>query len=59
MNEPLLLKSDVARRLNVSIWMVRKLLRTGQLRGLRIGRVIRIEPAALKQYLDLIREGKS
>ena len=43
---------DVADRLAVSRSMAWKLLATGELRSIRIGRAVRVRPADLEAYLD-------
>ena len=41
---------DVARTLQVSVRMVRKLAASRQIRGVRIGRCVRITPDELARY---------
>jgi excisionase family DNA binding protein len=43
---------DVADRLAVSRSMAWKLVATGELRSIRIGRAVRVRPADLEAYLD-------
>jgi excisionase family DNA binding protein len=43
---------DVADRLSVSRSMAWKLIATGELRSIRIGRAVRIRPADLEAFLD-------
>jgi excisionase family DNA binding protein len=50
--EDLLTPEDVAKRLNVSEYTVRRLLRTGELQGLKVGGQWRITPSAVKDYID-------
>jgi excisionase family DNA binding protein len=50
---PLLLSAiDAAKALGVSTWVVYGLIRRGQLRHLRLGRVIRIPRAALVTFIE-------
>jgi excisionase family DNA binding protein len=48
---PLLTPKEVADRLQVSIRTVRRLITSGQLKALHIGRLLRITPAALEAYV--------
>lgn len=47
----LLTLDDAAAQLAVSTRTVRRLVRSGKLRSIRVGQQIRIEPAALELYL--------
>jgi excisionase family DNA binding protein len=49
--EPLLTSQEAADRLQVSIRTVRRLMASGKLKSLRIGRLRRIVPAALSAYV--------
>lgn len=49
--EPLLTPVEAADRLQVSIRTVRRLIASGKLKTLRVGRLIRITPAAMEAYL--------
>jgi excisionase family DNA binding protein len=49
--EPLLTTFDAADRLQVSIRTVRRLMTSGKLKSLRIGRLRRITTAALEAYM--------
>jgi excisionase family DNA binding protein len=48
---PLLRRHDVARRLNVSLDHVDRLIVTGRLRSMRIGRLVRVSEAELARFL--------
>ena len=48
---PLLSVGDVADRLNVSTKTIRRLIARGQLRGTRIGRMIRIQEAEVEYFI--------
>jgi excisionase family DNA binding protein len=52
---------DAAGRLSVSPGLVRKLIRTGHLEAVRVGRCVRIPVASLEVYLarERIRPGQS
>ena len=50
-----MLPKEVAARLRVSERQVHVLLQRGDLAGLRVGRLWRIEPAALEAYLKFLR----
>jgi excisionase family DNA binding protein len=47
----LLRMSDVAVRLNVTAARAYDLVRTGLLRGVRIGRQVRVDPAELDEFI--------
>lgn len=47
---------QVAERLNVSLKTVRRLLLAGDIVGFRVGRVWRIDPAAVEDYVHMQRE---
>jgi excisionase family DNA binding protein len=49
--DALLTPSEVADQLQVSLRTVRRLIDTGKISALRVGRLIRIRPAALEAYL--------
>ena len=48
-----------ARRLGVSLTMVRQLIHSGEIRGHKIGRAIRVDPVSLEEYLERSRIGSS
>jgi excisionase family DNA binding protein len=50
MNEKLLSTADVARRLSISQRTAARLVNRGAIRGLRVGRVIRVTPEALAAF---------
>ena len=58
---PLLKIDDVARRLNVSRATTYRLLNRGELRAVRVGGQLRVDPAELEQWLRTSRleEGPS
>jgi excisionase family DNA binding protein len=49
---PLLTVAEVAERLNVSIRSVRRLIKGGKLRIVRVGRVVRVRPEALEALIN-------
>jgi len=56
-DQPLLRIEQVAERLSVSRSMAWKIIDSGQLRSLRIGRVVRVRPEDLDAYLaDPVRQ---
>jgi excisionase family DNA binding protein len=50
-DEPLLSVVDVAERLGVSVRTIRTMINDGRIRAVRVGVQIRVEPAALREYL--------
>jgi excisionase family DNA binding protein len=53
MNEPegLISLREAARRLGVGSHTIRKLVKSGELRGFRVATVIRVDPLDLRRYL--------
>jgi len=53
MNEPegLISLREVARRLGVGSHTIRKLVKSGELRGYRVRALIRVDPLDLRRYL--------
>jgi excisionase family DNA binding protein len=60
MNQPLTMSvKDAAAALGLTHWGIRKFIRQGRLRAVRIGRRVLIEPSELQRLLALGRsEGK-
>lgn len=50
--EPLLTAEDVAKLLSVSESLVYQLRRTGKLRAIRIGTLLRFRPVDVREYID-------
>lgn len=57
MDDQILTVAEVALRLRVSKMTVYRLIRSGELASVRVGRSFRVEPGALKIYLDRSRTG--
>ena len=55
-DRPLLTVVEVAKQINVSVRTVRRLIADGELKPIRFGRSVRIEPPALR---DLLRRKRS
>jgi excisionase family DNA binding protein len=53
-NYRLLTVTEVADRLQVSIRTVRRLIASEKIKALRIGRAIRVSPAALDAYMSAV-----
>lgn len=53
---PLLTYADVARRLNVSVLTVKRMVKRGQLRARRVGRRVRFAPEWIDRYIEGIRQ---
>lgn len=53
MNEPegLISLREAARRLGVGNYTIRRLVKSGELRGFRVATVIRVDPLDLRRYL--------
>ncbi len=49
----LLTVADTAARLNVATKSIRRLIKRGHLRAVRVGRAIRIQPEAIEQLLNV------
>jgi len=49
-NETLLDMSDVAARLNIPLSRAYELVRQGKLKGVRVGKYVRVLPTVLKEY---------
>lgn len=43
---------EVAKELNVSYWTVRRWIKEGKLKGIKIGGIWRIEDESYKKFLD-------
>ena len=56
MPPPLLTLEEAAQQLKTSTWTVRRWIREGKLRGVRIGGTYRVDPADLAEF---IRKGKT
>lgn len=52
---PLLSLRDAARVLGVSFWTVRRLIKTGSLTAVQIGRRVLLEQAAIEQFVAASR----
>ena len=50
--------SDLARRFKISEVTVRRLERAGKIASIRIGRILRFEPAAVESFLRKLRRRK-
>jgi len=55
--EALLSTRETARRLNVSLRTVLRLLDAGQLARVRIGRRVLVDPQSIRDYVERQREG--
>lgn len=47
---------EVAARLGISVDSVRRLVKAGQLRAMRVGRVLRIRESAIEQFMEEAEE---
>jgi excisionase family DNA binding protein len=50
---------EAAAALGISHWSIRKMIRQGRLRAVRIGRRVLIEPAELQRLIERGRIGKA
>jgi len=57
MNEMTIGIRDAAARLGISHWVLRKYIREGRLRAVRIGRRVLLEPGELQRLIDRGRVG--
>ena len=55
----LLTQADVADLLQVSRWTVTRLIRRGELRGVRVGERLRFRPADIDAYLERNQEAET
>ena len=51
-SEGLISLREAARRLGVGCYTIRRLVKTGELRGFRVRTVIRVDPLDLRRYLQ-------
>lgn len=56
--EKLLTVGEVAARVRVSEWTVRRWLKTGELDGMKVARKWRVRPDALRRFLDQRTNGQ-
>jgi len=52
--EPLLTREEVAELLGMSVSWVKLQIRTGKLRAKKLGKLVRIEPADLRAFLETL-----
>lgn len=54
--DELLTKEQLAKRLHLSVRSIERLVSSGELRALKIGRAIRFDPRDVEAYLDGLRD---
>lgn len=55
MPDRLLTPKQVAQELNVSIWVVYRLVKRGDLVAIKVGRLLRVPESSLEAFIDLNR----
>lgn len=55
MTEPLLTPEQVAEHLQLPVKSVQSMLRVGEIRGIKVGRLWRVDPADLASYIASCR----
>ena len=49
--------NEVSKILNISVWMTRKLLRTNEIKGKKVGKNYLVSDESLKKYIETITSG--